>query len=352
MSAYLDTAVLDAVEPALNHLAHRARRTNSSVSIDEFGASWRVIEEIGLPTLLIPESAGGTGASWREFLAVGRRIGYHALPLPLSETILARYLIGDHRASIPAGPLSIGLSTRGMCEQTAGTSRFSGTVDRIPWGRFAEAVVVECSRMDEWQLILLKRSNQLSMRMDENPAGEPRDTIVFENAPVTVLARASHSLFELGALSLSAQICGALERVLELCVRHVSARSQFGRPLAQFQAIQQQLAVLAEEAGACTCAAAAAAESLYAGDASFEIAAAKQYMNHAVTRSTAIAHQVHGAIGMTTEYELQRLTRRLWSWQTEFGDQRYWTEWLGSYVSRHSEHGLWPILTSRGDRSR
>jgi hypothetical protein len=81
-----------------------------------------------------------------------------------------------------------------------------------------------------------------------SPAGEPRDRLDWQDAPVTVLGLADHNLF--GALLRAAQVAGALDAALALAVAHVNARVQFGKPLSRLQAVQQSLAVLAGEAAA------------------------------------------------------------------------------------------------------
>ena len=56
-----------------------------------------------------------------------------------------------------------------------------------------------------------------------------------------------------------------------------------------------------------------------------------------------------GAIGFTQEHALHRYTRRLVSWRSEFGGERYWAERLGAEVSARGADALWPFLTARGD---
>ncbi|MGH6634030.1 MAG: acyl-CoA dehydrogenase family protein, partial [Sphingopyxis sp.] len=108
-------------------------------------------------------------------------------------------------------------------------------------------------------------------------------------------------------------MAGAMGQALSLSIDHVNTRQQFGRPLGKFQAVQQTLAVMACEVRAVEAAAAALAARLDAVDldtsaADFEIAAAKLRANRAVGIVTAVAHQVHGAIGFTEEYDLHRVT--------------------------------------------
>jgi len=75
-----------------------------------------------------------------------------------------------------------------------------------------------------------------------------------------------------------------------------------------------------------------AAREAERGDARFEIAAAKLLADDAARLATRAAHQAHGAMGMTQEYPLHQLSRRLWSWRAEFGDGT-WPARLGRAVA-------------------
>jgi len=153
-----------------------------------------------------------------------------------------------------------------------------------------------------------------------------------------------------GALVRTAQIAGAMQAALELSVEYTRQRQQFGKPLASFQAIQQQLAVLAEETAAAGMAAASAFRAMDGNaDPSFAIAAAKLRANRAVTLGAGIAHQVHGAMGFTAEYRLQHLTRRLWAWQSEFGNERHWADRIGAGVAARGPENFWSDLVAVSD---
>jgi len=155
------------------------------------------------------------------------------------------------------------------------------------------------------------------------------------------------ALRALGAVMRSAQIAGALQRILEISVQYANERVQFGRPIGKFQAIQQQLAVLAEHAAAATMAAEAAFVAMARGDAGFEIAVAKVRCGEAAEAGASIAHAVHGAIGFTYEHVLQFTTRRLWSWRAEFGGDGAWAAELGRAVAARGADALWADLTAR-----
>lgn len=162
---------------------------------------------------------------------------------------------------------------------------------------------------------------------------------------------------ELQAAATVSLMAGAMGQALALSIEHVNTRQQFGRPLGKFQAVQQSLAVMACEVRAVEAAAAALAARLDAmgldvAAADFEIAAAKLRANRAVGIVTAIAHQVHGAIGFTREYDLNRVTIPLMRWRGEHGNDAYWAARLGRQVAGFGGRGLWEALTARSDKPR
>ena len=153
------------------------------------------------------------------------------------------------------------------------------------------------------------------------------------------------------AMLLAAKMAGALQGALDLSIEYTRQRQQFGKPLAGFQAIQQQLAVFAEETAAANMAAAAAFRAADRGDAEFEIACAKLRANQAARIATGIAHQVHGAMGFTAEYRLQHLTRRLWTWGSEHGNERHWADRIGARIAARGPENFWADLTAEGAAS-
>jgi acyl-CoA dehydrogenase len=126
-------------------------------------------------------------------------------------------------------------------------------------------------------------------------------------------------------------------------------RKQFGRAIGQFQAVQQQLALFAADVAAVACATRGACRAASRGDAGFQIAAAKLRANQAIGLATACAHQVHGAIGFTWDHPLHHATQRLWSWRSELGNDRYWSERLGASVAERGAANFWSDLTARDD---
>ena len=189
-----------------------------------------------------------------------------------------------------------------------------------------------------------------------NMAGEPRDTLRFDAArlPADAAAPVKHgvsraSLYRRGALARATMMSGALERAMDLAVGYAQERQQFGRPISKFQAVQQNLAVLAGQTAAAVAAANLGIEALAKHDPDveeFRVAVAKTRVGEAATLASELAHQVHGAIGFTKEYALQLATRRLWSWREEFGSDPEWAARLGSFMCARGADALWPSLTA------
>jgi acyl-CoA dehydrogenase len=306
-----------------------------------FAELWAPVEEAGFPLLLVPEADGGFGGSWADAFAVIRLAGYHAVPLPVGEAIVSAWLLNRSGLEPGDGPVTFAPRADG----TLADGRYTGALSSLPWGR--EAVTI--AAILDGQLIRLNRADA-TVEPSHNLADEPRDTLHF-NAARVAHAPSDANLAELGALVRTAQIAGAMDAALAQSIAYANDRVQFGKPIGKFQALQQNLAVFAEEAAAVNCAgqAAFAAAGKYDGAAEFEIAAAKLRANIAIGIGTSTAHQVHGAIGFTKEYSLHPLTRRLWSWRSEFGSDNHWSQKLGAQVIAAGADAFWPGLTERSD---
>jgi acyl-CoA dehydrogenase len=298
---------------------------------------WSRIEEMGFAGLLLGEDAGGFGGSWVDANIVFRLAGYHALALPLVEAVIAA------RIATNAGFDANRIGT--LAERSEGSidnGNFTGTVHGVAWGRDAAYVVAPAP--SGGAMILSTQGAQIEER--NNVAGEPRDLLTFASAAVTL---ADADIFALGAAARSMQTAGALDAVLALAVGYVNDRKQFGKSLAKFQAVQQSLAIFACEAAAANSAGVGVAQALDRGDADFEIAAAKARANMAAGVGTSIGHQAHAAIGFTHEYGLHPMTRRLWSWRSEFGSEHYWSMRLGTRIAQAGADNFWADMVRRSD---
>ena len=314
---------------------------------------WRALEEGGLTLPLVPEAAGGAGGTWLDAHVVVRAAGRHTAPVPLAETIIASALLSRAGLEVPFGPLTLApvhANETLALRRGAGALTLSGTATRVPWGRHAGHVVTVAD-VDGQPTIALVATGGARITEGANLAREPRDTLTFDGATVLAAARApgvtADTIRLHGAMVRAAQMAGALDACLEQAVRYATERKQFGRPIGSFQAIQQNLAVLAGHVAASGIAAESAFRAADRGDARFEIAVAKIRVGEAAGVGAGIAHQAHGAIGFTYEHSLHFATRRLWAWRAEFGSESAWARELGEHVAARGADALWSDLTAR-----
>lgn len=300
-------------------------------------ADWGRIDEMGFAGLLLDEAAGGFGGSWSDAGIVFRLAGYNALALPLVEAVIAARLAAD------AGFEGSGIGT--IAEKSEGRfdgGSFTGVLRGVPWGRDAGYVIAPAPAGGA----MILSTVGAEIETHQNVADEPRDILRVTGAAAVAV---DADIFALGAAARSMQMAGTLDAALALAVGYVNDRKQFGKPLGKLQAVQQALAIFACEAAATNCAAVGVAQALDRGDASFEVAAAKARANMAAGFGTSIGHQAHGAIGFTHEYGLHPLTRRLWSWRSEFGGEHHWTVQLGTRIASAGADNFWPDMVRRSD---
>lgn len=316
---------------------------------------WRALTEAGYAAALVPEDAGGTGLEMSDALSLLVSAGRHAVPAPFAETMLAGWLLSASGIPMPEGPLTVAPVREGdvlSATREGALWRIDGTATRVPWARQCATIAV-LAESDGKSVVALVSAADCAIKDGYNVAGEPRDELVFSGTKPLQAAMlpspiSAGALRALGAVMRSAQMAGALQRVLETSVRYASERVQFGRPIGRFQAVQQNLALLAGQAAAATAAAEAAIEAAAHNLDSPAVAAAKIRAGEAAGIGAAIAHQVHGAIGFTQEHRLHYSTRRLWSWRDEFGNEAYWARRLGGEVAAAGADRLWHGITAAG----
>jgi acyl-CoA dehydrogenase len=321
---------------------------DSAARLFEANGGWEEIEALGIADIIVPEERGGAGADWDDACAVLQAAGRWQIRLPIADAMIARKLLAAAALQVPRSLLSIAPNPVGTLSRAGHGWKFSGAVTSVPWGRDV-ARVVTTMPFDGHPHVVVLTVADASVDKKANLADEPRDDLQFAGAPAKAApadCREAQSLFDYAALARTAQIAGALQSALERSIAYSLERKQFGRPIGQFQAVQQQLALLGAETAAATCASRSAAIAADIGDAAFAIAAAKLRANQAIAVATAIAHQVHGAIGFTREYALRQATQRLWSWRSECGNDRYWSERLGRTVIERGADSFWSDLTS------
>ncbi|MCL4423233.1 MAG: acyl-CoA/acyl-ACP dehydrogenase [Actinobacteria bacterium] len=314
---------------------------------------WEALVKAGFTLLPIPEEHGGAGASMLEAAVVLREVGRFGVPVPLMETaLLAGWLLSATGLAVPAGPLTAAAPDAMGARRVRGGYVLTGTLSKVPYGHIAENVVVVLPTTPPLVMSLDPRDWQWVR--GRNLCGEPRDSINIEGLFVSEEWAAvvgsdkeinGSELMIRGALGTSLLIAGAIEAALSASVSYARERTQFGRPIIAFQAIQQYLAQMAAESAAANAAAMSAATNAARNGSPDPIfvGASKVQAGRSAGIVARLAHQVHGAIGFTQEHPLHRYTTRLWAWRDEFGNERHWARILGERAL--STPGLWDLVT-------
>ncbi|WP_325620415.1 acyl-CoA dehydrogenase family protein [Paraburkholderia sp.] len=277
---------------------------------------WDQLDALGFLDALVPEEKGGSGLRLAATTGALFAFGSHALPLPAAHTMIARELLARAGIEAPRGPIALAL---------ANASRH-GTAF-VPYGLVAEAMIVETT--DGASLVSLADA-------EVRGHGESLD------ATVTYPSRASRSLpatvrgvGELGALATAATMAGAMQRVFDMTLAYVNDRQQFGRSLGKFQAVQQQLSVLAEHVAATRVAAQLGCAGHRTSKQRVAAAIAKARASRAAPLVANGAHALVGAMGITAEFDLQLYTRRLHAQRFQYGSESYWDDVVGTHAIDH-----------------
>jgi len=266
-------------------------------------ACWTKIEASGYLDALLPEALGGAGLSLDEIEPLVCAMGAGLLPAPVAETMVAR--LWSAQAGLPMAPgMAVVLAPASAIIPLAGHA----THALVPRGARFEFVRLEPSAADPFH------------------AGAG---VVAHTCPVIGSIPAGNiDLLAAAAALLSARMAGAMSKILTMSIEYANAREQFGRPLGKFQAVQHNLAIMAEEVLS-----ARSASRIGLAGPSFDAlrsAAAKARVSEAAQTVCSLAHAVHGAIGVTSEHDLHLYTTRLMQGRIAFGSERYWGQRLGA----------------------
>jgi hypothetical protein len=278
-------------------------------------ALWAEVEASGYLDLLVPDEGG---AALRDAFPLWLACGAHTLPVPLAQTMWARGLLAAAGLPQTAGPIALAPAAR---REAGGVLRCAC----VPFGALAQGLLL---RTPEGEVACVPLKAATVQRSGVH--GSLQADIVFASLPADALRLpAATDLQAAGALITATLMAGSLQRLLAMTLQYANDRAQFGKAIGKFQAVQQQLAVLAEQAFAARMAAELACAEAGLQPHRLRAAVAKARAAEAAEKAVAIAHAVHGAIGVTAEFDLQLVTRRLQEGRGDFGSATYWHGELG-----------------------
>jgi alkylation response protein AidB-like acyl-CoA dehydrogenase len=316
-------------------------------------ALWSKLCELGYPGLVLPEKYGGSGGKILDLAIIAEELGRVAFPSPLLTSVALGALPllwsgndWQHEKWLPGLAKGDLIATMALVEPGGGNEwsevrtaaqrfttnwRLSGSKIVVPFAANAHLILVAATMPEPGLSLIVMERTTPGIRCERHRAigGDPLYNVSFEKVtftPAAVLnpdvnARAVlDRALDHAAVLQAAYAVGLCERALSLAVSHVSTREQFGRPIGAFQAVAHRCADMRIDIDACRYLALQAAWRLdQGGPADLDVAAAKAYINDAVRRVFINAHQVHGAIGYSTEYDLQLFTRRAKAFELSLG---------------------------------
>ncbi|WP_162802210.1 acyl-CoA dehydrogenase family protein [Ornithinimicrobium murale] len=304
---------------------------------------WAQVTDMGLPLIGVDEKLGGSGGSLAELLIVLEAAGRACAPVPLAETAAASWALartgtrasGDLLTVVPGDPRDTLTVTDGVA---------TGVVHDVPWARVATCALTVVTT-DQGPMLVAIPLESASVGAGYDLARQPRDKVTIEAVPVAVSPwpGAPDELTARLMLLRGALMAGALEEVADLTRQYVGERVQFGRPVGRFQAVQEHVVRLEQQAPLALLAVARAAAATEVHPSALEVKMMKLTTNEGARLAVRAAHQAHGAIGMTQEYRLQLLTRRLNSWLGEVGTSADLAADIGTVAT---ERGIARLITS------
>jgi acyl-CoA dehydrogenase len=293
------------IEPFSRMLAEVAspEKVRAAQKSGDIAAIWNEIQASGCLDALLSEDAGGAGLTLADVFPLVAETGAYCLPAPFAETMIARALLSSHSASVPQDAIIV----------------IAAPSPVLPLSTVATHALMQ--RQDALALVKLESDGQ-------DPFGALGGIGTGKSRSILTVEAGGTDLMLAAAALTAAKMAGAMRRLLDMSLAYARERNQFGRPLGKFQAIQQQLAVMAQQVVS-----AKVAANVGMSGAHFDplkVALAKCRTSEASHVVCDIAHAVHGAIGVTEEYDLQLLTRRLKQWQMAYGSESYWAGRIGA----------------------
>ncbi|WP_230973479.1 acyl-CoA dehydrogenase [Aeromicrobium terrae] len=283
--------------------------------LDRGDGSWGALQESGLLALAAPEAHGGEGLGMTEVGVLLHEVGRRAADLPVWETLACGLLPLVRSGSdalqselvpkIVAGELFLSPALR--TDATVDGSGVSGTAIGVPVLDGPTVLLVSGTDLSTGSrtVALVDVDGPGVSRVETATSrGTTEATYTFENAPAlgeldadVVRSHATAGLAAWGA--------GLVEGARDLTAGYVRDRKQFGRSLAEFQAVAQQIADVYIVSRTVTLTAAEVARRLDAGDpADDDLAVAAHWFTERASTAMQTCQHLHGGMGVDITYSM------------------------------------------------
>jgi len=328
---------------------------------------WQLLAEQGWLGITYPEEDGGSGLGLVDLVVLMEEVGRAVMPGPFPATVLMggaaiaeagspatrqewlpRIAAGDAKATLAWTEPNARWDAAGVtlaARETRGGFTLSGTKLFVPDAHLADVLIVAArtrdgSTMEDGISLFQVPKGAIGVEVRVLPSvDETRKLCEVRFVNVTVPAAALIGELHEGwaplsrvadraAVALSAEMCGAAQRVLDITVEYAKLRNAFGKPIGSYQGVKHKCAdmlVEIENAKSLTYYAAWAVDEGEA-DAPMAVSMAKAAASDAGRKVCAAGIQLHGGIGMTWEHDLQLYLKRAKASEIALGDATWHRE--------------------------
>jgi len=317
---------------------------------------WREMAELGWIGLVFPAKYGGGDMSFLDLAVLLEEMGRACLPGPFfSQVVLAGLPVLDiateeqkqkYLPELIRGEkiFTLALGEPGYPNYDASTIATEATLHDGDYMLCGTKLFVPDAHVADYMLCVARtkprggitvflidaKGPRINCTLLKTIAGDKLCEVLFDRAlapRANILGRlnqgrsAIQKISERAAVGKCCEMVGNIQRVLEMTVDYAKERKQFGQHIGSFQVIQHYCADMATDVDAARFGTYRAAWMLSGGlPCTKEVAIAKAWIGQASQRVLALAHQIHGAIGVTIEHDLHYYTRRAKAADLAFGD--------------------------------
>jgi 3-oxo-4-pregnene-20-carboxyl-CoA dehydrogenase alpha subunit len=332
-------------EIEVSELAARvlAAATDAGVSTDFDTSLWKDLAQAGLLSLALPADVGGDELGVQATAAVLTEVGKRAGRVPalatlalgvlpiarlanpaLKQRLLAGVASGETVLTaairepsdpMPTAPRTVATLTSGGLPGT-----MTGLKTGVPYAAAANWILVPASAgtpdapARTVVAVIEPHADGLSCQRTHSSSGLPEYTLRLEDTPILHLLDGcdADGLYRIAVAGVCAVADGVVNAALDLTTEHVRSREQFGRPLATFQAVAQQIADVYATARTLHLATLSACWQLDTGrDAGQDTDVAAYWLAEHGPRAMRTCHHLHGGLGMDITYPLPRYSALL-----------------------------------------
>lgn len=329
--------------------------------------AWKALGQAGLLTLAVPAALGGAGLGVPETALVLTEIGRRAAAVPALSTLalgvlpVARWGTAEQQRELLAGIAGGAVLTAALAEPAdplptaprtiaAANGTVTGVKTGVPDADRAHRILVPARTAAGGVVVMVVDPASPGVSLEPSPgsaqsgytmrldavAGQPLGGDTGGDTGGRCLADL-HRFAVAGACALGD---GAVAGALELTADHVRTRQQFGRPLATFQAVAQQIADVYVAARTLHLAVVAACWALGAGGpadagrADSDLAVAAQWLTAEAPPVLRSCHHLHGGLGLAADYPLHHYTALVRDLVRFLGGGEHCLQRLGDLVAR------------------